>query len=85
MSVSEQEGVQRSSPGQSQMPTIQQTPQQPQVSEKSWADGGYIVQERRSQQHASWSTLNPAGETERERPSQEEESTSSAPLPPPVP
>ena len=40
-------------------------------------DGGYIARERRSQPHASWPTLNLAGEKERERP-QEEESTSSA-------
>ena len=75
MSASE---LQKSSPAQRQMPTIQQTPQPPQVSEESWMDGGYVAQERRSQPHASWSTLNPAGETERERPSQEEENTSCA-------
>ena len=84
-SASEQYELQKSSPAQNQTPTIQQTHQPPQVSEESWVDGEYVEQERCSPPHTSWSTLNPEGETERERPSQEEENTSSALLPPPVP
>ena len=52
-SASEQDGLQKSSPAQSQTPTIQQTHQQPQVSEESWSDGGYVAQQRRSQPHTS--------------------------------
>ena len=71
--------LQRNSPAQSQTPTIQLTHPPLQV------DGGSVAQERRSPPHASWSMLNLTRETERERPSQEEENTSSALLPPLVP
>ena len=84
-SASELDELQKSSPAQNQTLPIQQTHQLPQVSEESWEDGGYVEQERRSPPHASWSTLNPEGPMEKERPSQEEENTSSALLPLPVP
>ena len=63
--TSEQDEHQRSSPASNQPTTTQQTLQQPQVSEESCADEGYVEQERRSQPPASCSMLNPAGETER--------------------
>ena len=84
-SVSGPVKLQRNSPAQSQTLTTQLTHPPPQVSEESWADRGSVEQERRSPPHASWSTLNPTRETERERPSQEEENTSSVLLPRPVP
>ena len=84
-SASELDELQKSSPAQNQTPPIQQTHQPPQVSEEFWEDGGYVEQERRSLPHTSWSTLNPEGLMEKERPSQEEENISSALLPPPVP
>ena len=65
MPASEQDEHQRSSPASNQLTTTQQTLQQPQASEESWADEGYVEQERRSQPPASCSMLNPAGETER--------------------
>ena len=60
-SASEQDEHQRLLPAQNQTPTIQQTPQPPQVSAKSWVDGECVGQERRSQPPASWPMLNPAG------------------------
>ena len=62
-SASEQDEFQKNSPVQSRTLTIQQTLQPPQVSEESWEDGEYVVQERHSPPHASWPTLNPEGPT----------------------
>ena len=64
--ASEQDEHQRSSPASNQPTTTQQTRQQPQACEESWADEGYVEQERRSQLPVSCSILSPAGETERE-------------------
>ena len=79
------EKYQRSQPAQNQSTTTRPTLRQPQVSEESWAGEGYVEQERCSPRHASWITLSPAGETGRETPSREAQSSTSMPLPLPGP
>ena len=73
MTASEQDEFQRNPPVQNQPPMIQPTDQSSQASEESWEDGESVEQERRSPPNTSWTTLNLVGQTEKERPSQEEE------------